>query len=106
MPNSLAPTGLDASARITIITTLTGYAASQAALAQSMTGSAEVGGLTDYSALLGRILDPDSYPELTAAVRATAFGDAADWVDDGDFRFGLDLLLDGVAARIARRAAG
>jgi AcrR family transcriptional regulator len=101
---ALAQTGLDASARITIVTTLTGYATSQAVLAQSMNGSGgEPGGLAEYSALLGRVLDPASYPELTAAVRGGAFGAAAEWIDDDDFTFGLDLLLDGIAALIERR---
>ncbi|QKT07640.1 TetR/AcrR family transcriptional regulator [Gordonia sp. X0973] len=53
-----------------------------------------------YNAVLGHVIDEQRYPNLTRAVR----GDFAD--DDENFftdelRVGLDLILDGVAARIA-----
>ncbi|MET8526579.1 hypothetical protein [Micromonospora sp. NPDC005172] len=50
------------------------------------------------------MLDPGDYPELTAAVRANAFGAAEEWIDDSDVAFGIDLLLDGIEALIARSA--
>lgn len=105
---ALADTGLDHGERVNIATTLTGYAARQAAMAHALNGAAgrasadELGGLTGYGEILGQVLDPDRYPELTEAVRANAFGGAAEWVDDADFTFGLDLLLDGIEALIAR----
>ncbi|MEE6260451.1 TetR/AcrR family transcriptional regulator [Plantactinospora sonchi] len=105
---ALADTGLDHGARINIATTLTGYATRQAALAHALNGAAgrgaadQIGGLTGYGEILGQVLDPDRYPELTAAVRANAFGAEPEWVDDADFTFGLDLLLDGIETLIAR----
>ena len=59
--------------------------------------------MADYGDILGQVLDPEDYPELTAAVRAHAFGAAEEWIDDADFTFGLDLLLDGIQALITRR---
>jgi AcrR family transcriptional regulator len=106
---ALAHTGLDAGERINIATTLTGYAVSQAELAHGMssqhetTGEAEIAGLTEYGEILAEVLDTESYPALSAVVHADGFGDAEEWIDDADFTFGLDLLLDGIEALIARR---
>ncbi|MFJ6199829.1 TetR/AcrR family transcriptional regulator [Micromonospora sp. NPDC092111] len=107
---ALADTGLGHGERINIATTLTGYAARQAAMAHALNSTAGTGtddsiaGLAEYGDILAQVLDPDDYPELTAAVRAKAFGIAGEWIDDADFTFGLDLLLDGIQALIARGA--
>jgi AcrR family transcriptional regulator len=106
---ALADTGLDAGERINVATILTGYATSQAALAhglgsqQEAPGDGEITGLTRYGEVLAEVLDPEDYPALSAVVQADGFGDADDWIDDTDFVFGLDLLLDGIEALIARR---
>ena len=76
-------------------------------MAHAMTGTAtagseEIAGLTEYGDILAEVIDPEGYPELTAAVRENAFGTAEQWIDDADFIFGLDLLLDGIQALIAR----
>jgi AcrR family transcriptional regulator len=108
---ALAGTGLDAGAQINIATTLTGYAVSQAALAHGMggrhepPGDDEIAGLAQYGDVLAEVLDPDTYPALSAVVRADGFGDAEEWIDDTDFAFGLDLILDGVEALIGRRVS-
>ncbi|MFG1921932.1 TetR/AcrR family transcriptional regulator C-terminal domain-containing protein [Cryptosporangium sp. NPDC048952] len=62
-----------------------------------------IDGLVDYGRILGELLEPEEYPALSAAVAENAFGAAPDWIDDADFQFGLDLLLDGIEALIARR---
>jgi AcrR family transcriptional regulator len=106
---ALADTGLDAGERINVATTLSGYAVSQAALAHGMrsqhetAGEAEIAGLAQYGEVLAEVLDPEGYPALAAVVDDDGFGDAEDWIDDADFVFGLDLLLDGIEALIARR---
>jgi AcrR family transcriptional regulator len=106
---ALADTGLDAGERINIATTLTGYAISQATLALGLgsrgepSGDAEITGLTRYGEVLAEVLDPEDYPALSAVVNGDGFGDAEAWIDDTDFVFGLDLLLDGIEALIARR---
>ena len=109
---ALADAGLEPGESINVATTLTGYALSQATLAHSLNlGRAaaaehDVTGAASYARMLASLLDPEEYPALSAAVAADAFGSAEEWIDDADFRFGLDLLLDGVETLVARRAAG
>jgi AcrR family transcriptional regulator len=106
---ALAPTGLDPGQRINIATLLNGYAVSQAGLTLSLspanaaTNSEALTGGGHYGAVLAAVLDDKRLPALAAAVRGNAFGDSAIWVDDSDFTFGLELLLDGIEALIARR---
>ncbi|MFF3668175.1 TetR/AcrR family transcriptional regulator C-terminal domain-containing protein [Microtetraspora malaysiensis] len=50
------------------------------------------------------MLDPQTYPALSAMMGSGMLRESEDWIEDGDFRFGLDLLLDGIEALIARRA--
>lgn len=106
---ALADTGLDAGERINIATVLSGYAVSQATLALGMssqhetTDDAEISGLVDYGEILADVLDSENYPALSTVVHSGGFGDAEDWIEDADFSFGLDLLLDGIEALIARR---
>ncbi|MGK5674145.1 TetR/AcrR family transcriptional regulator [Micromonospora sp. URMC 106] len=103
---ALAGTGLGHGERLNIVTTLTGYATRQASLAHALNGAAgAISGLADYGRVLAEVVDPDGYPELAAALRANAFGDAEQWIDDADFTFGLDLLLDGIQALVARQGA-
>ncbi|WP_416902030.1 TetR/AcrR family transcriptional regulator [Micromonospora echinospora] len=103
---ALADTGLGYGERLHIAATLSGYAIQQATLAHALNRTTDATdsmvGLTEYADVLGQVLDPDGYPELTAAVRANVFGVSEEWVDDADFTFGLDLLLDGIQALIAR----
>ncbi|MET8909426.1 TetR/AcrR family transcriptional regulator [Micromonospora sp. NPDC004551] len=103
---ALAGTGLGPGERVNIATTLTGYASQQAALAHALNVAAAGGpiaGLAEYGDILAEVLDPATYPALTEAVGANAFGAGAEWIDDADFTFGLDLLLDGIQALIDRR---
>ncbi|MEU0240947.1 TetR/AcrR family transcriptional regulator [Nocardiopsis sp. NPDC006198] len=105
---ALDGTGLGAGERMNVVSTLTGYAVSHAGLALGAGGSEppgdeEVAGLAEYGAILAEVLDSETYPALAAAVGEDAFGDGDEWIDDGDFGFGLGLLLDGVEALIAAR---
>ncbi|TXK41039.1 TetR/AcrR family transcriptional regulator [Nonomuraea sp. C10] len=106
---ALGDAGLDAGERVRAATTLSGYAASDAMLTYAMRAPAPDGydglsGAADYGQMLDALLDPAVYPALSAAVREGAFRGAEGWTDDADFTFGLDLLLDGVEALVARRA--
>jgi AcrR family transcriptional regulator len=107
---ALDDTGLGHGEKMNVASTLAGYALTDAALVQNLTGGdprmeeAGIKGAADYGEVLAGLLDPEIYPALAAAMRAGAMGGGAGWVDDDDFRFGLDLLLDGVEALIRRRA--
>ncbi|TDD04803.1 TetR/AcrR family transcriptional regulator [Nonomuraea deserti] len=104
--------GLDDGEKINVASALTGYALTDAALVTTVGGGepqfddAGIEGADDYGEVLAGLLDPEAYPALSAAVRGGALRGAEGWVDDGDFRFGLELLLDGVEALISRRASG
>ena len=106
---ALAGTGLGTGERMNVASTLTGYAVSHAGLAlgggdgQEPAEGEAVAGLAEYGAILGGVLDAATYPALTAAVAEDAFGRGEDWIDDGDFAFGLALLLDGVESLVAAR---
>ncbi|WP_106401039.1 TetR/AcrR family transcriptional regulator [Actinocorallia populi] len=109
---SLDGTGLDDGEKINVATTLTGYALTDAAIIHSARSGdpqmedAAITGAADYGEVLAGLLDPEAYPALSAAMRSGAMRGAEGWVDDADFVFGLDLLLDGVEALIRRRAPG
>ena len=109
---ALAAAGLEPGESINVATTLTGYALSQATLTHGLdlgraaAAEHDVTGAAGYARMLAALLNPEEYPALSAAVAADAFGSADEWIDDADFRFGLDLLLDGVETLVARRAAG
>jgi AcrR family transcriptional regulator len=62
----------------------------------------------DAGALYGRRLlaltDPGRYPRITAALTSGSFTDGSDFGTD-EFTFGLNTVLDGMAARITRLPA-
>ncbi|MEV0591226.1 TetR/AcrR family transcriptional regulator [Nonomuraea cavernae] len=108
---ALDGTGLDHGEKIHVASTLTGYALTDAALLNGVGGGppqmedAVIGGAADYGEVLAELLDPAAYPALSAAMRSGVMRGAKGWVEDEDFVFGLDLLLDGIEALIRRRAA-
>ncbi|TMR93224.1 TetR/AcrR family transcriptional regulator [Nonomuraea basaltis] len=107
---ALDGTGLDDGEKINVASALTGYALTDAALVHGVGGGdpqmeqAGITGAADYGEMLAEVLDPETYPALSAAMRSGAMRGAEGWVDDDDFMFGLNLLLDGVEALIRRRA--
>jgi AcrR family transcriptional regulator len=56
-----------------------------------------------YGRRLLALADPGRYPRLTAAVTSGSLEDGSDFAT-AEFAFGLNTVLDGMAARIARRA--
>lgn len=56
-----------------------------------------------YWQLLQRVVTPADYPALARIVASGALAGAAEKIDD--FEYGLQCVLDGVAARIERKAA-
>lgn len=63
----------------------------------------EAGALREYSRHLRVLVDPERLPEMAALLASGLFDDIepADAAPDGEFSFGLELVLDGVAATIA-----
>jgi AcrR family transcriptional regulator len=61
--------------------------------------------LLNYGATLTRLVDRERFPAVTAVIESGIF-DAVGEVDiETDFRFGLDMVLDGVEQLALRRAA-
>ena len=91
-----------------IVLTLVEYARGHAAIANSLEGADASFGLPlPYGQLLARLVDESRFPMLTAAVDAGVFepppADPETDLQD-DLQFGLNLILDGVAALIHSKA--
>lgn len=100
--DALDGTPLDDGERFNIATALTGHALTNATLTRSLSG-AELSGAAEYGRVLAEVLDPAGYPALSGMMRSGLLGESEGWVDDGDFTFGLTLLLDGIQSLITRR---
>ena len=59
-------------------------------------------GPASYGEVLRRLVDPAKYPALTAVIASGAFDDSHT-VSDDDFEFGLQRILDGVAAYVSTK---
>ncbi len=59
-------------------------------------------GTDQYSYVLGQVLDEATYPRLVAAVRSETLGDDDDFYTT-ELEFGLDIILDGIGARISAK---
>ena len=101
-------TPLTMAEKVGIVLTLLEYARGHAAIANSLAAADASFGLPlPYGRLLAQLVDEARFPMLTAAITAGAFepppvDSEADLQDD--FQFGLNLILDGVAALIHSRA--
>jgi AcrR family transcriptional regulator len=97
-------TPLTVEEKLGVVLTLLEYARGHAAIANSLEGADASFGLPlPYGQLLAQLVDEARFPMLTAAISAGAFDPPpvdpeADLQED--FRFGLNLILDGVAALI------
>lgn len=65
----------------------------------------EAGLLREYGRTLRLLVDPERMPEMAALLASGLFDDIDPAADpDGDIAFGLELVLDGVAAAVAAAA--
>lgn len=78
-------------------------AASGAVTLQAGPGAYGQVGPASYGELLRRLIDPQRYPALMAVVESGVFEEQAGYSDE-DFEFGLQRILDGIAALIASRS--
>jgi AcrR family transcriptional regulator len=101
-------TRLTIAERLGVVLTLLEYARGHAVIANSLAGTDSSFGLPlPYGQLLAQLLDESRFPMLTAAVSGGAFEPpSTDSEADlqQDFHFGLNLILDGVAALISSKA--
>jgi AcrR family transcriptional regulator len=100
----MADTGLTEARKASVIMLLSGYVRNLAATETDILAAVLASGLgydewmATYPRMLSQLTDPKRFPALTAFIAAGVF-DAADGPDD-EFIFGLDRILDGIAALI------
>jgi len=98
----MTDTGLTEARKASVVMLLSGYVRNLAATEADITAAVLASGLgydewmASYPRMLGQLTDPRRFPALTAFIAAGVF-DTADEPDD-EFIFGLDRILDGIAA--------
>lgn len=100
---ALAGTGLEEEEKASVVLLVSGYVRSEGTLVAELTAA---GGISDaamvsYADTLRALVSPERFPALHALLAAGVF-DKAD-PPDKEFEFGLERILDGVAALIERR---
>jgi AcrR family transcriptional regulator len=107
---ALDGTGLSGGDRVTVLSVVGGFARHDAMLELSMSRAMPRTGVSPqdwgraYGEALNRAIADGRYPTLAGIVQAGAFNGPGTL--DDDFAAGLQVVLDGVAALIARRSAG
>jgi hypothetical protein len=97
----LVPTPLGEQQKLSIVLLLAGFVRNEATLTADFAtpaGAEEVG--RGYGATLARLIDPETFPALARAIASGALDD--DDPPEAEFEFGLQRILDGVAALIER----
>jgi AcrR family transcriptional regulator len=110
---ALARTPLDEGEKVGIVLLVTGFVRSEARLWGELdAGAGAAAGQEEpdetppsYGGLLRALIDERTYPALMQVVESGAFDDTQEYSEE-DVRFGLDRILDGVAAFVAARDSG
>ncbi|PXX57401.1 TetR family transcriptional regulator [Nocardia tenerifensis] len=111
---AMRATGLDTGTKVGVIMVVSGYVRQADLLAQQLEQGRRTTGLNesetnrDYGRHMARLVDPERFPDAAELFASGLFESAppptADDPSRDDFEFGLELVLDGVAATIARAA--
>lgn len=105
---ALAGTGLDEGEKLSAMMLVAGFVRNEATLAADMMDAIMKAGVSpdqvmgQYVRTLRLLTGPDTHPAVTRALESGIFS-GADGDPDFQFRFGLDRLLDGLAALISSR---
>jgi len=109
----LAGTGLREDEKLSVILLLTGFDRNQAALEADIAAAMAAGEgqpMTSYGRTLARLIDPERFPALHAAIAAGVLdapeGEVEEDDMDSEFSFGLERVLDGIEALIEKRRTG
>jgi AcrR family transcriptional regulator len=103
---ALSDTGLSPRDRLDTALLLVYYTRGEAQLAIGSAASVRQTGLSEqdnnarYGRTLARLVDPEQFPELVELVAAGAFAPAGTGTRSS-FDYGLDRILDGIAARVS-----
>jgi AcrR family transcriptional regulator len=106
----LRGTGLTADEKLSVIILLSGYVWRETTIEVDMIEAARAAGSTvddalgGYGQILAKLVDPDRFPEVHAAIAEGAF-DGEDEEPDKEFTFGLERVLDGIGELIRKRSS-
>ncbi|GAA1680032.1 TetR/AcrR family transcriptional regulator [Glycomyces endophyticus] len=101
-------TSLDWGAKVGVLMIVGGYVTSASLLAQSLAAGREGTGMDqaaaerEYGRAMARLVDPERFPDAAALFTGGLLEDTGEDTGENDFHHGLELLLDGVAAAVAR----
>lgn len=103
--SGLSSTRLSGDEKLAVLLLLNGFVRNQAMLEADLAaieaGNAAMQGMAGYGRVLSELIDVERLPAIAALIRDAALGEAGGRHDD--FEFGLERILDGVEALIARR---
>jgi len=98
---TLRDTGLTEPEKLSLMLLVSGYVRNDATVAADLRIAAEQQIMPRWGEVLARLTDPERFPALHAALASEAF--AQDDDPDDEFAFGLERILDGIAALIRTR---
>ena len=105
---ALARTPLGEQQKLSVILLVSGFVRNEARLTTDMLAAAKTAGITpeqamdSYGSMLSQLIDPKRFPAVTAAITSGALDDEDGL--EGEFEFGLNRILDGVAVLLENRA--
>ena len=106
--SALSGTGLRERQKLAVLLLVNGFVRNEMLLAVDLGMAADASGaaLTGpaaYGRLLSELIDQTRYPAISALLSAGVFEEADDSNPDAQFDFGLERILDGVAALVRKR---
>ncbi|MFD4941794.1 TetR/AcrR family transcriptional regulator [Streptomyces sp. NPDC058239] len=105
---ALEGTGLSAGEEVSVILLVSGFVRNEALLTGDLAAAVEARGIPaqevmdGYARTLDRLVDPVRHPSLSRLLKSEVMGTPDE--PDHEFRFGLERVLDGVAALVEARA--
>jgi AcrR family transcriptional regulator len=101
--SALRNTGLGERDKVSAVVSLLHYVRGAAALAIESTRLGSAADRARYPRILRKVVDPERFPAIAAAVEDGAFDQTAEQQDTADFMAGVQRVLDGIGV-LARRS--
>jgi Tetracyclin repressor-like, C-terminal domain len=107
----LRGTGLTEAEKISALLLVNGFIRNEAILTADLAMAAKASRskvqntMSAYGTQLGKLIDPERFPAISAAIASGVFDqpDAGDM--DADFTFGLERILDGIEVLVSERVS-